>query len=1386
MKRIFITLFCLLSLVAVNAQRVKGYTFEATQGEYTPITDGTVIYKYTVPEDASPADNQKLNEISFWDSNRIAMKDSTGNGLLIGFDFKFNEDTVNRFVTGGLWLAVGKDEVSVDPTSAGGAEYFHRNENMMGFYPLRNLYAKNGTEISYKLQGEAPNRVLVVQYKDMFFFNKGYSGGGDTLTGNCHFQIRLYETTNNIEFCFSGWEMLESAPTYQSVNIFNGLRGSVEGDAISLSGTWDSPNVVVSAPSYGGYSISSISFSKTSFPADGLTYTFTYPVPCVEPAAQPTGLTLDVATDQISGLFRPAADAEYYITLISEKETLADADMPKTGLYYAVGGKIGDATVVAYSADTTFATMTSNDTIDLKAATQYYVHVLAVNDDCLGGPVYRTESPLSLADTTKPEAPASLIITKEGSTEVSLKATANTAGNKIIVAKTLLPGEDHVGNTIVDGQFGQPTADMQVGDTIEDGDIIIYTGAAAEFDVKDLPDNYLVHFKAWSVDEAGNVSTTGANANILTYGEVPFVASLDNQPYDIFGWDVEGFDSDRYSGNLLKSRVQQSAEGTSIHFQTQYINLPEGENRIILDYNMIIPDRFSSSPYEWKENDSLMVFITADEVKYDTLYLGTYADHLKQPTVDFYPRLLLPFTEYAGQKAKVKVVWKCFGGMDMMVGALEVEPRLACDYPVEVSVSDIEMNEATVAWRAQGSETLWEVRYRTGEEEWTVEMADKNPYTITGLPYNTEMEVQVRALCSAAETSLWSKSATFTSGYGLPFFQSFRNGLPVGWDFARGYLTDEGVDFCTDCTPRWEYTSGWRASLHITPDWQAQETDSVYDWFMFPMVDFGNGSYNYQLEFSLYLEDVAAEGNNESYYIVYSDADGKFTRANIIDTIKFAGLPNEDNYDSTYVVNLKGIKGASRVALYVESLGKPNIATIQVTNVAIQPTCPNDVTVSVDNITTTSAIARWKGTKDTDQEWLVAYAVEGSEATTYTATAFDTLLIEGLTPRTTYTVAVTKACAVGDTARPVVATFTALADTPCEPVTNVTVADMSKTTATITWTAEAYSYNVRFRIKDTEEWTVRNVRDNNIQLLNLMPATVYEYAVQAICSPATDDNSEYTSTDDFTTTSVTCFVPTEIVATPTHKSIGLTWKTAADSVEINWRKDGATEWTAVVVKDATTHTIADLEAETAYDIRVRSLCSDNDMSDWSEIIKTTTLAIPDCVVPTDLKADKVTDTSILTSWTADESNISWIFQYRAADVFEWIEVQDTLTEKTYLIEELKPATVYLWKVRALCDEGRESAFATQIETQTTDGTAVDLVTEDRLTVYTSDDVLNIINTEALYISTVALYTVDGTLISEHQVNDNQNIILPTTLNQTIVIVRITTPTANLTYKVLFN
>lgn len=92
------------------------------------------------------------------------------------------------------------------------------------FWDQMRLGSRSGSQINYSTEGSAPNRIFVVEYKDM-----ALSGGGDGTVTRVTFQIRLHEQCNLIEFYYEnmdpgnsvGWSG-GTVTTSGSIGIANG------------------------------------------------------------------------------------------------------------------------------------------------------------------------------------------------------------------------------------------------------------------------------------------------------------------------------------------------------------------------------------------------------------------------------------------------------------------------------------------------------------------------------------------------------------------------------------------------------------------------------------------------------------------------------------------------------------------------------------------------------------------------------------------------------------------------------------------------------------------------------------------------------------------------------------------------------------------------------------------------------------------------------------------------------------------------------------------------------------------------------------------------------------------------------------------------------------
>ena len=91
----------------------------------------------------------------------------------------------------------------------------------------------------------------------------------------------------------------------------------------------------------------------------------------------------------------------------------------------------------------------------------------------------------------------------------------------------------------------------------------------------------------------------------------------------------------------------------------------------------------------------------------------------------------------------------------------------ACADVTKVSFADATYNSVDVAWTATGA-GIWELRYKAGEGEWTtVSDIAETHHVLTGLTTNAVYSIEVKAACGDAST--WVAAAkTFTPVYSAP------------------------------------------------------------------------------------------------------------------------------------------------------------------------------------------------------------------------------------------------------------------------------------------------------------------------------------------------------------------------------------------------------------------------------------------------------------------------------------------------------------------------------------------------------------------------------------------------------------------------------------------
>lgn len=1348
---------CISLLITVNAQPIVSYGFQSRIGTYEEINGGTIV-------GASLLDDQ-LENIAFDGSGSVISELKTVGGISIGFNFTFNDQIMNQFVISSQgYVVLGKDEVKIDPNR--GAFLLYDTEegknNVIGIGINTDVVGTPTTEISYKTIGAAPDRVLVVQFKNWVLATDSWGGGKETV----NLQIRLYETSNNIEFVFKNWKYNNDT----SQGGYVGLKGNDNDLHLRYSDTNNWNNTLLSGTSKQMY------WKKDVYPADGLTYTFTIPSDCEKPSGQPSELKLTASSINIEGNFKATSTADHYLTIMTEEQTLTET--PLNGQFYQPNDKIGNGTVIAYDTNTDFKTVES-----LLGTKSYYFHLFAVNSFCSFGPLYNTTHPLTGMIKTLPERPQGLETGKISYENIDLSATANSTQDKIIIAITDEVEKDVQGYSTENGVFGTPTGVLNVGDKIEGGGTIVYKGEAKDnIMIEGLTNNNLYHCMAWSMDDANNYSSTSTMAVGLTWARLPYKAHFDKMClYEPpFGWDITGFFSvsKQTNDNKGQENVQLYCNiaagnptlGKINTAATQWILLGSGTNRVILNYNMTTWARVGGSkPYnDWHEKDSLEIQVSSNGTDYTTIYLLNKENATPQESASDWNTLSIPFDKMAGEKVKVRLRWKTYaaGTIRLFVENFNVEEKPDCDYPVNVSVDDSSIIEkkALISWVSTGEENAWDIRFRkVGTDTWCdpIEVRN-NPYMLTTLPESSNVELQVRAKCSLNSFSPWSKPITFATGYRIPFTESFDEAdIPSGWSFENGILSDF-TEFCTE-------------SIFLCPkNWMVsnQELSILYsarpqDWIHTPRIDLGNGNFHSKLEFDLKLAKTNTKPAPDDIYfaiIVSKDGGTSFRKENVVKEWKKSDF--ETLGDSTrYSIDLSQYTGIVKFGFYAACTQSSAGEQLSIDNVAFLEACPAAVNATVGEVTAQSATVTWEGTAD---EWLTFVRKTGETQKEYKKQTGNKMLLSGLTPKTNYEVGITKSCAANDTARIIILPFTTLSLDPCLIPANIVTTPLQQSVS-ISWSGEASGYNIKFRQVSTPQWIIKTTQTNSITIDGLSVKTEYEYTLQSVCSAAEGDTSQWTPIIHFSTLAVSCFTPSDINVIPTHRSATVSWTGEADNYQIAYRKNEQ-EWIQENVINNKSISLNNLIAATGYNLRLRSICAVGDTSVWSSIFNFKTLDTPICGIPINLRANGVTDHSMNLMWDANESNLTWDVRYREGSVTNWNFVNN-LSEKSHSLTDLTPNTAYIWSVKATCDEERTSAWAIQ-GNFTTEASEIKAVSGSDLKIYVSNRVINIQNPRNIKIDRICLYGTSGQLIKDFSINSDENIWIPTDLNMSEIIIKI--------------
>ena len=374
------------------------------------------------------------------------------------------------------------------------------------------------------------------------------------------------------------------------------------------------------------------------------------------------------------------------------------------------------------------------------------------------------------------------------------------------------------------------------------------------------------------------------------------------------------------------------------------------------------------------------------------------------------------------------------------------------------------------------------------------------------------------------------------------------------------------------------------------------------------------------------------------------------------------------------------------------------------------PTAPTEIKAT--EVTETTAKVTWS--EATDNVGVVGYNVYLNETkvndTLVTGTEY---VLTELTEATEYTVRVTAVdAAENESARSEAATFTTEAekDTEAPSVpTDVTAADITQTTAKITWAASTDNvgvagYNIYV---DEAKVNASPVTATEYGLTGLSANTEYTVRVSAV--DEAENESARSEAATFTTLEAeeetdteAPTVPAEVKATEvTETTAKLTWNEATDNVGVAGYNVYVNEAKAnEELVTGTEFALTGLTEATEYTVRVSAVDAAGNESARSEAATFTTLesekpAPEKPAAPTNVKISEIKYTKALVTWdpVLARAAVEGYNVYLDGEKVNATPVKETRYELT----GLKVGTKYNVAVTAVNEEGTESEITEEVE-----------------------------------------------------------------------------------------
>lgn len=1109
-------------------------------------------------------------------------------------------------------------------------------------------------------------------------------------------------------------------------------------------------------------------WSSTNNPNDSV-YHFNLPVACGKIAD--FGMTWDdqfssVEDQRINLGFPSWNDGEKALFILSEEETLSGDNLPKDGVLYRDGSKIGTSAGVRIGGRDMFGCFVDGVFNDLKPGTTYYVHAFGYNDSCSGIRYsdVKTKSYKTLMGSPKKET---IVLGEIGLETIQVILPTAETGLSYVVAVSENPIEDldtkeAYGNILKDGQTY--TANQQVVDDFGAYELTIkqVDMAAGTCTIEGLKNGTVYHIAVWYMTTEGGASAYSFRPAVVSTKTVMRIpVSIDFEEEEILtqpiGWKISkdgedyGFEV-RYYGESKEGGIDDG--GIAIFGMAK---APKSGSKLLVSQLNYIPEDYEAAPqyrnmsayavtpvFHKAENPNLRalfnmgIYTQESEISSETAYRPQDGDSIviswaesqnaenwirlekldkntrwdRDGFVSLSTSAISPVSTFC---YKVEYFFRAdkdaSSGVMFAIENLEVEEDLPCKYPTDMTVSEdaLGATSALLSWEdgniGAGAQSFILSYQAQGQTDWdTVRpYPTEVSHRLNDLRPGMDYTVRIQAVCGDKGTSL-VKTTEFRTLDTISYEIDILNGSGV---FPTGFVNARGV---LGTEPESIEEDGWQmgsdcAGFSIL---NLQLAANSHSWLKLPvLVSTHDAMVNVSTSLFNYKNAYGSweepEGNNDTLWVFVSE-NGKFGSSNR--RLVGAVALNDLEFGLEEIGDMiYSPKYNEKILAFDAEAGKKYTVAYYIPSLGADPEAED---ININNL----AISKIKLT-------------------------------------------------YGDIIYPA--------------VTDIYTRDLGKTSVSVLWEGNADSYVLIYKTRSAEKYDTVETDAKRVDLTELQSGTSYEYRVYGIYGGVAGRLSE----PKYFVTIAECAVPENFSIVKTfwdgarisgHSDNRRLIHIKSEGEIVEYYVNTILEWSAVNLDTLRLRGLQVAGVGYPYSVRLRAVCNPGDSSAWTEPLIFRTAEYPEIGLPTNLKSVfNPSNRSATLSWTPGVNNDVTYIYFKKAGASRY-DTTGTLSN-TYTLLNLETNVVYKWCLQPGYDTYLIGGV-TQEEDLSTAVANEGASYAEALRIRANNRQIVVENPEGRYIRTIKVYDIAGRLLKSYPVDDRGNVFVNTDLEQGVVLIEV--------------